>query len=143
MVENLSVRVSLDNLGYWKSRHEPVVIVLISLNKTNVNDEPKIYWRHLDSESLENYSEKARKNKDSKTNIIFESQKHLLRSRHKQDWSKLWMTELDKEVVKMATCSKHELMKVINEIDEEIEESGFPEEDFRFPVARDISSFLE
>lgn len=135
MVENLSVRVSLDNLGYWNSQHEPVVIVLISLNKTNVNDEPEIYWRHLDSESLENYSEKARKNKDSKTNVIFESQKHRLRSRHRNEWSKLWMTELDKEVVKMATSSKHDLMEVIREIDEEIEATGYPEEDFNFPVS--------
>ncbi len=144
MEESLSVRVGLDNLGYWSSQHEPVVIVLVSLNEMNIKDEPEIYWRHLDSESLDNYSEKARKNKDSKTNIIFESHKHRLRPMHKQDWSKLWMTELDKEVVEMATSSKHELMKVINEVNEEIEESGLPAEDFKFPVAWETyPSFLE
>lgn len=134
MGESLSVRVGLDNLGYWNSQHEPVVIVLISLNKSHINGEPEIYWRHLDSESLEKYSERARNNKDSKTNIIFESKKHRLVSKHKQDWLKLWMTELDKTVVKMATSSKNELLKVIREIDEEIEATGYPAEDFKFPV---------
>ena len=124
---NLSVRVGLDNLSYWNSQHEPVVIALICLNNKN---DPEIYWRHLDEETLNAYLEKAKKNKDSKTSINFHYSDNLLVPKDKSMWSKLWMTELDREVIKMAEHAKKAISDLVHDIDCDMQNTGAEEEHY-------------
>jgi hypothetical protein len=76
-----SVSLSLSNLQYWKTMDDPVIVVRI----INVTKKPKIYWKIINTESIDDLIVKAKNNKEKETSTTF-SNEDLLTKNHKNDF---------------------------------------------------------
>lgn len=79
-----NVAVGLDNLEYWSSIEDVVILVSICLGST----EPKIYWKRINGLLIEDYILQAKQNKSKTTSIQFGSG-DLLEPAHKDSFSRL------------------------------------------------------
>ncbi|MCG7537393.1 DUF4365 domain-containing protein [Pseudoalteromonas sp. OOF1S-7] len=61
-----NVQVKLNNLEYWASIEDPVILVSITLD-----EEPKIYWKLINDGSISGYIDKAKSNASGKVQISF------------------------------------------------------------------------
>lgn len=76
-----SVSLHLDNLKYWKAMEEPVIVARI----INVTKVPEIYWKIVNTKSIDKLIKKAEKNKEKKTTLNF-SDNDCLTKEHKEEF---------------------------------------------------------
>lgn len=79
-----NVSIDLDNLNYWASIEDIVILISICLGYK----EPKIYWKVINDNSIQNNIELAKTNSSYTTTIQFDEQ-HLLTENHKLIFSQL------------------------------------------------------
>lgn len=76
--------IDLDNLEYWKTINDPVILVFIKINDID----PKIYWREINTDDIDSHIELAQKN-TSKTISIDFNESHRLSKKDKERFSLL------------------------------------------------------
>ncbi|WP_217550146.1 DUF4365 domain-containing protein [Pantoea sp. GbtcB22] len=137
-----SVPLSLNNLVYWSTCNDPIVVVLISLDSSNCQMEPRIYWRHLDKNLIDSLVEKARNNTEKETTLIFTATDSVLLTSHKITWSKLWMRPEDESYVKRIDGLHKALQNLVDDYNR-----GYERDKERIPASGsdfcvDLNNFL-
>ncbi|MBY7898783.1 DUF4365 domain-containing protein [Vibrio fluvialis] len=69
-----NVSIDLANLKYWKSMEDVVIIVSITTKTVT----PKIYWKVINDENIDNLINAAKKNKTHTTTVTFDNSNQLL-----------------------------------------------------------------
>ncbi len=69
---NPDIQVKLNNLKYWSSIEDPIVLISITLADT-----PKIYWKLINDSNISSYIKRAESNKSSKILINFTEEDEL------------------------------------------------------------------
>lgn len=99
MSSSLGVQIPYKNLKYWGECDFPIVIVLICLNEDNKHEEPDIYWRHLDKQTIASLSSTADYNNSGSTSVTFDKDQSLEAPRDRKKWLRLWLSEGDLEAI--------------------------------------------
>lgn len=92
-----NVSVTEENLKYWKSIDDIVVLVSISIAKVK----PKLYWKVINGNDIDKFISKAKKNKSKTINISFDGT-HLLTEGHKKEWYLLPFKGADSKVKELS-----------------------------------------
>ena len=71
---NPNVSVSLNNLQYWKSIEDVIVIVSISFS----NNEPVMYWKLINDKSIDTLITQAKENKSETATVEFKDSNKLI-----------------------------------------------------------------
>jgi len=95
---NPNVPVNVDNLLYWKTFNDPVVIVSIT-TKTLI---PRIYWKHLDGDTLDNLLQTIGTKGTQSVSVIFDKSKDCLSVEMKSNWKNLWLPREFKKLIENA-----------------------------------------
>ncbi len=66
------IQVKLNNLKYWSSIEDPIVLISITLA-----DGPKIYWKLINDSNISSYIKRAESNKSNKVLINFNEEDEL------------------------------------------------------------------
>lgn len=72
---NPNVQVTLDNLKYWESISDPVILISITLD-----DGPNIYWQLINDCNITSYIKRAEGNDSKKVTISFTDDNKLTKS---------------------------------------------------------------
>ncbi|QDN33725.1 hypothetical protein [Escherichia coli] len=75
------------------------MIVLICLNEDNKHEEPDIYWRHLDKQTIASLSSTADYNNSGSTSVTFNEDQYLKSPRDREKWLRLWLSSEDLKII--------------------------------------------
>jgi len=75
------------------------VIVLICLNEENKHEEPDIYWRHLDKQTITSLLGTASDNDTGSTAVSFSEDQYLKFPRDREKWLRLWLSSEDLKII--------------------------------------------
>lgn len=81
---NPNVSVGLDNLKYWQSIDDIVLLVSICMD----DEKPRMYWKHINDNHIDKYISDSKKNGSKQTTIKFNAVDELL-LKHKYKWINL------------------------------------------------------
>jgi hypothetical protein len=107
--EDPSVSIKLNNLEYWGSIEDPVILISISMSE----ETPKIYWKQINDKRLLRYIADAKKNKSKTTSVNF-IHSDLLNLDSKEVIAKLPYKDRIK-IINKAITEAHENCEKIND----------------------------
>ncbi|SUH59051.1 Uncharacterised protein [Salmonella enterica subsp. enterica serovar Hartford] len=143
MSSSLGVQIPYKNLKYWGECDFPIVIVLICLNEDNKHEEPDIYWRHLDKQTIASLLGTAGDNDTGSTAVSFNEDQYLKSPRDREKWLRLWLSSEDLKIIKRCEGIERRITSLGGFFEETIVDGNLKQGLPTFDFFRELNDLLD
>ncbi|EOV9829865.1 hypothetical protein ACOSS7_000956, partial [Salmonella enterica subsp. enterica serovar Braenderup] len=119
------------------------MIVLICLNEDNKHDEPDIYWRHLDKQTIASLLGTAGDNDTGSTAVSFNEEQYLKSPRDREKWLRLWLSSEDLKIIKRCEGIERRITSLGGFFEETIVDGNLKQGLPTFDFFRDLNDLLD